>query len=183
MEGSNMAELTYDIARQLLKYEPDTGKLFWLERPNEFFKLPRDAKSWNMRYALTEALTAVDTRGYRHGNILSKLYRAHRVAWLITTGLWPDDKLDHLNGVRDDNRWENLREVSGAENNRNTVRQCSNTSGVNGVSWFKPTQKWRAYITVDGRPKHLGFFSDVEEAGAARAAANIKYGYSARHGA
>lgn len=182
MMGSNMADLTYDIARQLLKYEPETGKLFWKERPREMFPADRHWKMWNTRFAGSEAFTSVDGSGYRHGGIFARIYKAHRVIWLMQTREWPSEQIDHINGVRDDNRFGNFRSVSSAENSRNRSLAVNNISGVTGVFWRKRTQKWHAQIDIDGCRIRLGCFAAIEDAIAARSAANIAHGFSDRHG-
>ena len=174
--------ITAELARQLLRYEPEAGKLFWVQRSREMFANQNAFTMWNTRYAMKEAFTTVDGRGYRVGAIFDRLYRAHRVMSLIVTGEWPTDQIDHINGVRVDNRWINLRAVSNTENQRNQFRRTDNTSGVCGVHWRKDCQKWSADIKVDGRNKHLGCFNTIEEAAAIRAAASSVYGFSERHG-
>lgn len=168
--------------RKLLRYERETGKLFWLERPREMFPDERAWKIWNTRYAGKEAFTADNGNGYRRGAVFDKMYRAHRVIWAIHTGAWPDDHIDHINGVRDDNRIDNLRAVSHAENQKNCRGRKDNTSGVMGVHWYKRRGAWQAYIKVAGKNKHLGYFKSKEDAIAARAAAEIEYGFHENHG-
>ncbi|WP_158235398.1 HNH endonuclease [Caulobacter sp. FWC2] len=109
-------------------------------------------------------------------------YRAHRIIWLIQTGEWPANDIDHINGARDDNRWVNLRDVSGFENHRNKIISPRNTSGVNGIHYEKARKKWQVRIKSEGRSIALGRFDTLEEAIAARAAADAKHGFSPRHG-
>jgi hypothetical protein len=173
--------LTAEFVRQLVRYEPETGKLFWLPRPRALFQSSRSWKTWNSRFSSTEAFTAY-TRGYRHGVILGQFYKAHRVIWLIQTGEWPEDCVDHANGVRDDNRWRNLRAATHHENQRNKKRQARNANGMCGVRWIARSRKWQARIGIDGRSRHLGYFATVDEALRARAEANAAHGFSTRHG-
>lgn len=175
--------LTADLARKLLRYEPETGKLFWLPRPVEFFDALGDWKMWNTRYAGAEAFTAYASGGYHTGAILGVTYRAHRVAWLIQTGDWPEGQIDHINGRCDDNRFANLRIATVSENQRNKALLRNNKSGVNGVHWCKRSQKWRASARVNGRHLSLGYFVNFEDAKFARQHANIKNGFTDRHGA
>lgn len=172
--------------RQLLRYEPDTGKLFWLSRPLRMFKSGKLTARhkwllWNSRFAGTEALTATN-KGYRVGAINRQNVCAHRVAWAIMTGEWPDQEIDHINRNRSDNRWDNLRAVDHAENAHNLPLMGSNTSGVCGVSWHQRAGKWRAQINLDDRQRHLGLFTDKADAIAARRAAEIKFGFHPNHG-
>lgn len=175
--------LTAEQARKLLRYEPETGRLFWRERPRELCPSDGDWKRWNKRFCGTEAFTASNGIGYRQGHVLGALYKAHRIIWLMHTGEWPDADIDHINGLRDDNRISNLRAASRAENGRNSCMRINNTSGVPGVWWNKRYQKWQAQIGVKGAVKYLGRFDNLEDAKSARARANSQHGFSLRHGA
>lgn len=104
------------------------------------------------------------SRGYWHIGIDGKDYLAHRLAWLYMTGAWPTNQIDHINGVRDDNRISNLRGATNAENQQNTALRDDNTSGFMGVSWFRERGKWHARITIAGKDKHLGYFDTPEDA-------------------
>ena len=163
-----------DYLRKRLRYEPETGKLFWrdcADMPN----------NWRARYAETEAFTNV-SGGYRTGRVDAATFGAHRVAWSIHYGEWPSNQIDHINGIRADNSIANLRVVTPQENSRNRTMNRDNTSGVCGVSWFKRLKKWKVQIKVDGRMIHLGLFDSIEDAAAARAEASARYGFSSRHG-
>ena len=177
---------TPDELRQLLRYEPETGKLFWLPRGPEWFHqgaLTSEAmsKGWNDRWAHKEALTAL-SNGYKVGPIMCRVVPAHRAAWAIFHGEWPGGQIDHINGDRSDNRLENLRDIPGRENQKNMKRPSRNTSGTVGVDWFPARNKWRARIRHDGVNIHLGLFSSKEDAIATRKAAASEYGYHPNHG-
>jgi hypothetical protein len=101
-------------------------------------------------------------------SVNERLYRAHRLAWLYTTGQWPAHVIDHIDGDAGNNRLANLREVTTAENIRNQRRRGNNTSGYKGVSFAPGRRKcWHAQIMLDGRQHHLGFYADVADAHAA----------------
>lgn len=181
-----MSELTYEEISKLLRYEADTGKLFWRPRTPDMFISGRTSaesqcRAWNSRHAGKEALTSL-SYGYFAGDICNRKYLAHRVSWLLVTGGWPVDTIDHINGIRTDNRIENLRAVSNAENHKNQKRPRSNASGVVGVSFFRRVGGWQASIMVSGRTIHLGTFVEFERAVAARKAAEIEYGFHPNHG-
>lgn len=176
-----MAELSFAQASALLKYVPETGKLFWLERPRDLAKNYAEWRRLNARFNGKEAFTALQA-GYHVGSILGKPYRAHRVAWFLHHGEWPSNQIDHINGDRTDNRIINLRDVSHTVNQQNREARRDNTSGMSGIHWHKPTQKWHVRVGVDGRMKHIGYFVSFEEAIAARSDAHGKYGYTDRHG-
>ncbi|HYD58974.1 MAG TPA: HNH endonuclease signature motif containing protein [Noviherbaspirillum sp.] len=105
-----------------------------------------------------------------HGYILIGLpegrFRAHRLAWLYVCGEWPKNEVDHINGVRSDNRIANLRDVSRRTNNENRREaQCNNrSSGLLGVTWSGRHKKWAASIRVNRKNKHLGLWETKEEA-------------------
>jgi hypothetical protein len=179
-----MAELSYAQVSALLKYDSETGKLFWKERPIELFKGARGcamAPHWNKKHAGKEAFTFVNKTGYRKGTILGQQYEVHRIVWLMGTGEWPSRSIDHIDGDTLNNRLDNLRLASHAENARNMRMRVDNTSGVNGVYWSKSSRKWHAKIR-HGRWEYLGAFDRLEDAAEARRAANLKYGFTERHG-
>lgn len=123
-----------------------------------------------------------DKYGYRIIHVDGKQYYAHRIAWHLFHGKWPEGSLDHINGDKDDNRLVNLREACTREQSRNKPMPSNNKSGVVGVFRDKPTGRWRACIGVDGDTVYLGLFDDLSLAIEARSAAEKKYGFHANHG-
>ena len=95
---------------------------------------------------------------------------------------FPSKFTDHINGVRNDNRLVNLREVDPIQNNRNSKRTSLNTSGQMGVGWNKQTQKWRSIVHVEGKGVFLGAFKNKEDAIKVRKQAEIEYGFHKNHG-
>lgn len=174
-------KLPIDTLRQLLDVDPDTGILTWRHRPREYFLTEQHYKSWNANFPGKRALATLDAYGYFVGIILCKRVRAHRIIWALVHGCWPNE-IDHINGIRNDNRLCNLRSVTHAENTKNTRMRNDNKSGFTGVFWDKRHNNWLAYIKVDQAHKHLGNFSNIEDAKIARRAAEIKYGYHPNHG-
>lgn len=175
------------VLRQLLRYEPETGKLFWRERGPEWFA-PKGTMSaegissnWNSRHAGREAFTS-PTRVYRSGSVLGASVMAHRVAWAMVHGVWPKLQIDHINGNKWDNRLCNLREVTARENCRNKPSQKNTGPYGVGVRWVKGREKWQASIKANGRTHFLGHFKDGEDAVAARKMAEQKYGFHENHG-
>ena len=167
------------LLRQLLQYEPETGKLFWRQRPKEMFKpsghggaLGSSAR-WNARYAGKEAFTA-DCAGYRRGSIFGVGFSAQRVIWAHFTGEWPTFEVDHQDRDSLNNRWTNLRHATPSQNSCNKGLRSDNSSGVKGVSYHKKTGKWQVNITVQGRTSYLGLFKDIEAAEKAVADARIR---------
>lgn len=171
-----------ELLRQLLRYEPETGKLFWRERPVSMFKSEANSRSWNTRFADNEAFTADSGRGYKIGCIGGKMLKGHRVSWAIFYGEWPDGFLDHINQKRGNNRITNLRNSDIVGNARNSKMSRSNNSGRTGVHWLSNIQKWRAKIGFHGKQIIIGCFDDFGDAVTARENAERKHGYSKRHG-
>ena len=170
-----------ETLRKLLRYEPDTGNLFWRHRDASLFKTERHCKTWHNRYGGKPA-GCIRGDGYITIRLSGRGLSAHRVAWAIHHNTWPTDQLDHINGETADNRIENLREVTNQENQKNRKLPCTNTSGVMGVSWNKQKAKWVAQITVDGKYIYLGRFNSFEDAAAARLKAEIENDFHKNHG-
>lgn len=175
------------VLRRLLDYNPETGELRWKERPVWMFaKGPRGrsaiAATWNKARSGKPALASIDMRGYMAGAVLLRYCSAHRVAWAMFYGEWPAQNIDHVNGVRNDNRIENLRSVDHVTNCHNREMNSNNTSGCTGVGWSKRHQKWQAKITVKRKRMFLGRFERFEDAVAARKAAEARFGFHPNHG-
>lgn len=129
-----------------------------------------------------DSATYAGSNGYLHISIQEKQFLAHRIIHLMMTGEWPEEHMDHINHVRTDNSWANLRQVSQKENNQNMPKSSNNSSGVTGISLHKPTGKWRAYISRDSRQVHLGLFDSMSAAVDARNLAIEQEGYHINHG-
>ncbi|WP_416820245.1 HNH endonuclease [Delftia tsuruhatensis] len=142
-------ELTAEMARRLLNYDPVSGDLRWVLSPR------RNVQAGSLAGSKHPS-------GYAFIKIHCVSYPVHRLVWLMTFGVWPSDQIDHRNGIRDDNRIANLRECTSGQNNQNTAVYRSNRSGHTGVSWHKATGKWRARIDRQGVQYVLGHFDDVE---------------------
>ena len=155
-------ELTAEKLRELLHYEPATGIFTW-------------KVSTGPRVKAGDVTGCQSGGGYLEIKLQNRRYQAHRLAWLHVYGNWPKDQIDHVNRVRTDNRISNLREVSHKQNNQNRGKPSNNTSGHPGVCWHKQNSKWVARIMHNYKPIHLGRFTDIEEAIAARKAAEKFY--------
>jgi hypothetical protein len=176
------ADITPELCRQLLRYEPETGKFYWNERDRSFFASQRSFASWNTKYAGNEALLQFSSDGYLRGVVMWQTLRAQRVAWAISYGVWPTGDVDHINGVKTDNRICNLRDVPRQVNSQNRRRRQNNSSGFNGVRLMPHNGRWRATIQADGQNVHLGVFETKEDAAAARKSAEARFGYHLNHG-
>lgn len=149
---------TPEELRQLLRYEPETGKLYWKERPLSMFSSSRIGNAWNAKHVGKEALI-VDNNGYRKGRIFGVEFMAHRVAWAVVTGQWPSGHIDHADGDRSNNRISNLRDSTRSQNLSNRGAQNNNSSGYKGVHWCKQKCKWVAKIMVSGKAIYLGVYA------------------------
>lgn len=167
---------------RLLFYDADTGQFVWLARPREMFQSDRIFNSWNAKLAGQIAGVASKRDGYLRIGLLGKDYLSHRLAWKMHFGTDPTGQIDHIDGVRTNNRIANLRDVTNAENQRNAKRPLNNTSGVVGVAWHAQRQKWRARITVDGVTRSLGLFQSHSDATAARKTAETFFRFHPNHG-
>ena len=173
MAGSAPISLpSAETLRKLLRYDPETGLLFWRSRGNY---------AWDRRFSGKRAFTSQNNSGYFVGGINRKSYVLHRVAWKIVHGEDPE-RIDHVNGDKADNRLCNLRSVTHQENQKNTPRPKHNKSGVVGVCLDKRSDKWFAQIQVNGKCVNLGLYDDFSSAVQARKTAEIKFGFHENHG-
>jgi len=145
-------DLTAQEVRDRLSYDPETGVFIWL-------------KTTHKASAVGTPAGRTSDQGYREIVFGSKKYKAHRLAWLMVYGEWPDGQIDHINGVRNDNRICNLRVVASAVNTQNQRSVPKhNTTGFLGVHFSKKTGKWRASIKVSMKQVHIGCFDTPEAA-------------------
>lgn len=153
-------KLTAERLREVLHYDPETGVFTW-------------KVSTCRRMRAGQVAGCLDNTGYLKVSVDSCRHLLHRLAWLYVTGQWPDSSIDHINRERSDNRFVNLREASGSENQQNSKVSIRNTSGHKGVSYLGG--KWKAQISLNKRCIYLGLYSDIAAAVAARRAAESAY--------
>lgn len=146
--------ITQNELKETMKNDHNTGKFTWLVANSSKIKIGDRAGSLN-------------SIGYRRIKINGKDYLEHRLVWLYHYGYLPTKHLDHINGIRDDNRIDNLREATSAENHQNRSKSKNNTSGFMGVTWAKHANKWQSRICKGGKNHHLGYYDTPEEAHAA----------------
>lgn len=179
-----------EVLRQLLDYDPETGALTWRERSEGDFEASATRSAahicalWNVRYAGTAALNCVsgggERGGYCEGNLGGQGAKAHRVIWKWMTGEDPE-QIDHTNGVRQDNRWSNLRNVAWTENAKNHKRRSDNTTGAVGIYWYPHERKQGKWLVKIGS-KHVGYFACIGQAIRARKQAERQHGFHENHG-
>ena len=161
--------LTQERLKQILHYNPLTGNFTWKVRTAQ-------------RVKIGDVAGSVNSHGYMRIRIDGRECGAHRLAWLYVYGQFPPEQIDHINHDKVDNRIVNLRCVSDVENKRNKTKSKNNTSGVTGVNWHKPAQKWLVRIKVNGKTLYLGLTPDFDLAVAMRKAAERKYNFHPNHG-
>jgi len=150
--------ITQEKLKELLSYDQTTGVFVRLVTVNN-------------RSKVGAVVGSPDKDGYLKMGIKGKTYRLHRLAFLFVEGYIPENQVDHKNGVVTDNRWENLREVSGLCNLQNCKMSKNNKSGFNGVAWAKHAGKWRASIQINKKVIHIGLYKTATDAAVAR----VKY--------
>ena len=180
--------MSIEMLREMFDLDADTGLLRWKHRPLHHFKATATrsrehiANKINSQHAGKQAFTSRHQLGYLRAELGGKLFQAHRVAFALFHGHWPDGDIDHINGDPSDNRPVNLRDVPHVENMRNQALRSDNRSGRVGVYLHKQSGKWAAAIRVDGRVQNLGLHLDRASADAARAKAERQHGYHQNHG-
>lgn len=134
--------MSLEALAKLVTYNPETGEFHALDgRP----------------------IGSLQSRGYVSIARCGRRALAHRLAWFIVTGREPSH-IDHINRVRTDNRWSNLREADAGLNQCNRSVARNNTSGVPGVALDRHGRKWQAYIKRFGKRMHLGIYERFEDA-------------------
>lgn len=152
--------LTVERLKEALTYNPDDGLFRW--------KSPK-----SNRVSAGTVAGSPNGLGYIYITLDWKKYRAHRLAWLYTTGCWPDTELDHIDGNRSNNRWDNLRPSNRTLNtlNQKDTRSLKSKSGIRGVTIT--SGGYEARITVYGEAKNLGRFDDPVAASEAYESARL----------
>lgn len=143
-------ELTQELLKEYLHYEPLTGVFTWVKKPNR-------------NILLGSIAGCLDSNGYLKITILGNQTYGHRLAFLYMTGSIPPE-IDHKDLNPSNCVWGNLRPCTKAENARNRRLNSRNTSGIKGVRWCKQANKWKVTIVTDYKQQHLGYFSKLEEA-------------------
>jgi len=161
------AKLTQADILQLIDYDPISGVVTWKQRVGS----ERWINGWNTKFAgkpthdFSEDATFRAGYDYHRIYINNKAYALHRIIWLYMTGKWPDRLIDHINRIKTDNRWTNLREADDYVNALNRGQQVSK-SGHRGI--YNQGTGYRVEMKLQGKSHYLGYFSDIASAIRAR---------------
>jgi len=147
--------VTLERVRELLAYDPATGDFTWRITRGKMNAGEPAGSIWKI--------------GYRFIGIDSRSYLAHRLAWLLMTGAWPTQNIDHINGDRADNRFSNLRDVSQALNVQNQRKPHVDKKSCRliGATWDKANRNWKAQVIFKKRTVYSARFETAEAAHAA----------------
>lgn len=156
----------------VLEYDADTGIFRWKHRRREYFTSDSTCAAWNARWPGRVA-GSENGKGYVRIFVFGRRYLAHRLAWLMVHGEWPQEQIDHVNRIRSDNRIKNIRQATSQMNAQNKGVTSRSKSGVRGVCWVRGKRRWLANIMVDGKRHHLGYFESKDEAISERAQAEL----------
>ena len=153
MTNPNNKGLTADLLRQQVEYDQQTGVF-------------RRRRSFGPNVRVGQVAGSLKKDGYVRFSVLGKTHMAHRLAWLYVMGQWPINEIDHINSIRADNRFSNLRDVPKKTNaeNRRTASRLKVSGLALGVAFNKAMQKFQASITTGGKPRYLGLYDTEEQA-------------------
>lgn len=161
--------LNHSFVKEYLDYNPNTGHLTWIKKPSKKIALGSRAGSLHK------------VSGYRQVYFMGKTYPEHRLIWFWLYGQFPKEQLDHINHCRDDNRIDNLRQVTHSENCRNRTRQRTSIDEA-GIWYCKRRKRYIAEITLNQKKVYQKSFIDVDEAIHQRKAKLLELGFHPNHG-
>ena len=137
--------MNQELLHKLFDYKD--GLLFWKSKRNGI--KPNKQAGW------------LSENGYWCIKVNKQIFRRHRIVFAMHHGFMPEF-IDHINGIKNDDKIENLREATKTQNQYNTKLRKNNTSGVKGITWHKRIEKWAIQITVNKKKHHIGYFDDIE---------------------
>lgn len=143
--------ITQKRLKEILHYDPETGHWKWIS-------------SSGSRAVVGERPGWINGAGYICFSVDKRKYRSHQLAWLYMTGEYAGGQIDHVNRVRDDNRWGNLRKADQSQQNQNAKIRSNNTSGYRGVSMDNERGKWGSVIWKDKTHYFCGYYDDPIDA-------------------
>ena len=133
--------------KDLIEYNPITGIFTWNKS----------------RPGVTKGSVAgfINQKGYKILKIKRKKFFASNIAWFYMTGEWPENQVDHINRIKNDDRWENLRKATVSQNGMNRVWKTTK-SGITGVKWYSNRNSWKVSIMKNGKSYFLGWYKDFD---------------------
>lgn len=164
-----MKKLAQKRLKELLHYDPETGIFTWIAR------ILSQGRTTRLAGRIAGSINKIT--GYRFIGINRKTFLASRLAWLYMEGYFPENDIDHINRIRHDDRWANLRHVAHQCNSRNCKKRIDNTSGITGVYWDTKRQKWCAHVVILNKKFHLGYFASKIDAARARWNAEVRHNF------
>jgi hypothetical protein len=156
-----MREVEIERLRKLFRLDSETGRLYRLT----------DSHGGGVRCYAGDEVCRKNDSGYIVASVGRGDIRVHRIVFALTHGRWPEHQVDHINGIRDDNRPCNLREATDSQNKHNKRRHHNTASGLKGAYYSPKRGKWYSRIMADYKNYSLGCFNTAEEAHAAYAEA------------
>lgn len=149
-------KLPAEYVRECLDYNPETGIFRWKFRDDipQYVNAQYEGKVAGQEHS----------EGYRVICIKYQRYFSHRLAWLLMTGEWPKDEIDHIDCNRKNNKWNNLREATCSQNFMNRKILENTVSGFKGVNWHKQNKKWLVRMKVNKKSIYVGCYDDIEDA-------------------
>ena len=162
-------DFSYEELKSLLEYDPLEGTFRWTN--NAFHRVAGKPAGNNCKKDV-----------YAYIMINKNNWLAHRLAWFLYYGYYPTVMIDHRDRNRANNKIDNLKEVTGTENNQNLSLPIDNKSGVCGVHYDIPRQKWKAQIKINGKTINIGRYTNFQDAVDAREEYRKKLGFSETHG-
>lgn len=166
--------------KEIFYYNTDTGHLYYRDKSPSDFSNPSKYAPWAARFK-NKMAGWVREGQYVRVAVDGEQHRAHRVIFKMVHGQEPE-AVDHINGVKTDNRIENLRAANKKINAKNAKTYSTNTSGFRGVRFNDSFRKWGASITVDQRRINLGWYGNFDEAVEARLKAERRFNFHPNHG-
>jgi hypothetical protein len=139
-----------EFLQECFDYNPETGVLIWKEKPRELFNTDSGWIKSNKQTS-GKLITSTNNKGYIVGILNGSYFAMHRVIWKLMTGDEPKFEIDHVNNIRNDNRWCNLREANLFENKYNQSLRTDNTSGTKGVHWNIGNKAWVGRVRYNGK--------------------------------
>ena len=149
--------------KRLFIYGPHTGNFY------------RKTSPCNSANVGDIAGTKTRDDGYTYIRFRGRPVAAQKLAWLFMYGEWPSEKVDHKDRNRANNAISNLRLATSSQNQQNRKLCSRSTTGVKGVGLHKASGKYQVTLTIDGKKKHFGLFTDIETAELVARGAREKY--------